>query len=202
MFCLKKTAATEIYTLTLHDAVPITVRYPEGYQRGGSGRSGVRSRHNPVAGDPAEAVHLDTLPHAPGPCLANSPSYTYTKYFVCLCTGLAIRCVPIVSNGYPLTFDLSVNMVKVSISLPNNTQITFESEESEVLHEVVGMVLRDLPRDLMRSPSDSGRNTAGATADKSTTAVASADRKSTRLNSSNALISYAVCCLKKKKKKQ
>jgi len=65
-------------------------------------------------------------------------------------------------------------MVKVSISLPNNTQITFESEESEVLHEVVGMVLRDLPRDLMRSPSDSGRNTAGATADKSTTAVASA----------------------------
>ena len=42
----------------------------------------------------------------------------------------------------------SVNMVKVSISLPNNTQITFESEESEVLHEIVGMVLRDLPRDL------------------------------------------------------
>ena len=44
-------------------------------------------------------------------------------------------------------------MVKVSISLPNNTQITFESEESEVLHEVVGMVLRDLPRDLMRAAS-------------------------------------------------
>ncbi len=41
-------------------------------------------------------------------------------------------------------------MVKVSISLPNNAQITFESEESEVLHEVVGMALRDLPRDLMQ----------------------------------------------------
>ena len=44
-------------------------------------------------------------------------------------------------------------MVKVSISLPNNTQITFESEESEVLREIVGMALRDLPRDLMRSAS-------------------------------------------------
>ena len=48
---------------------------------------------------------------------------------------------------------ISATMVKVSISLPNNTQITFESEESEVLHEVVGMVLRDLPRDLMRAHS-------------------------------------------------
>lgn len=64
-------------------------------------------------------------------------------------------------------------MVKVSISLPNNTQITFESEESEVLHEVVGMVLRDLPRDLMGPPSDSGGNMAAATAEKSTAVAAS-----------------------------
>jgi len=42
-------------------------------------------------------------------------------------------------------------MVKVSITLPNNAQITFESEEPEVIHEVVGMVLRDLPRELMQS---------------------------------------------------
>ena len=40
-------------------------------------------------------------------------------------------------------------MVKVSISLPNNAQITFESEEPEIIHEIVEMVLRDLPRDLM-----------------------------------------------------
>ena len=46
-------------------------------------------------------------------------------------------------------------MVKVSISLPNNTQITFESEEAEVLHEIVALALRDLPRDLML-PSTSG----------------------------------------------
>ena len=64
-------------------------------------------------------------------------------------------------------------MVKVSISLPNNTQITFESEESEVLHEVVGMVLRDLPRDLMQSPSDGGGNTSVATAEKSNTSALS-----------------------------
>ena len=42
-------------------------------------------------------------------------------------------------------------MVKVSITLPNNAQITFESDEPEVIHEIVGMVLRDLPRQLMQS---------------------------------------------------
>jgi hypothetical protein len=41
-------------------------------------------------------------------------------------------------------------MVKVSITLPNNAQITFESEEPEVIHQIVDMVLRDLPRDLMQ----------------------------------------------------
>jgi hypothetical protein len=45
-------------------------------------------------------------------------------------------------------------MVKVSITLPNNAQITFESEEPVVIQQVVGMVLRDLPRDLMRSVPD------------------------------------------------
>lgn len=72
------------------------------------------------------------------------------------------------------TRGLSVNMVKVSISLPNNTQITFESEESEVLHEVVGMVLRDLPRDLMQAPSADYGNPAGAPAEKSTSVAGSA----------------------------
>ena len=48
-------------------------------------------------------------------------------------------------------------MVKVSITLPNNAQITFESEEPEIIHQVVGMVLRDLPRDLMQvSHGDTG----------------------------------------------
>ena len=46
-------------------------------------------------------------------------------------------------------------MVKVSISLPNNTQITFESDEAEVLREIVSMALRDLPRDLMQAPTAS-----------------------------------------------
>ena len=40
-------------------------------------------------------------------------------------------------------------MIKVSITLPNNAQITFESEEAEAIQEVVGMVLRDIPRDLV-----------------------------------------------------
>ena len=38
-------------------------------------------------------------------------------------------------------------MVKLSISLPNNTQITLESEEAEVIQEVISLVLRDLPVD-------------------------------------------------------
>jgi hypothetical protein len=43
-------------------------------------------------------------------------------------------------------------MVKVSIIFPNKAQISFEFEEPEIIHEIVGMVLRDLPRELMQSP--------------------------------------------------
>ena len=62
-------------------------------------------------------------------------------------------------------------MVKVSISLPNNAQITFESEEAEVLHEIVSMALRDLPRELMQSPSP---NTVGGATEKSTSVATTA----------------------------
>ena len=40
-------------------------------------------------------------------------------------------------------------MVKLTISLPNNTQITLESEEPEVIQEVLGLFLRGLPSDMM-----------------------------------------------------
>ncbi len=62
-------------------------------------------------------------------------------------------------------------MVKVSISLPNNAQITFESEEAEVLREIVSLALRDLPRDLMQAPSS---DTAGGATEKSTSIAATA----------------------------
>ena len=42
-------------------------------------------------------------------------------------------------------------MVKVSITLPNSAQITFESEEPGVVEQIITIVLRDLPRDLMGS---------------------------------------------------
>ena len=42
-------------------------------------------------------------------------------------------------------------MVKVSITLPNSAQITFESEEPGVAEQVIKMVLHDLPRGLMAS---------------------------------------------------
>ncbi len=41
-------------------------------------------------------------------------------------------------------------MIKVSITLPNNVQITLESD-SEIVHEIVGTVLRDLPKELLSS---------------------------------------------------
>ena len=48
-------------------------------------------------------------------------------------------------------------MVKVSITLPNTAQITFEAEETEIIHGVVGIVLRDLPSELtQRLPADGG----------------------------------------------
>lgn len=46
-------------------------------------------------------------------------------------------------------------MVKVSVTLPNRAQVTVEAEESEVARGVVGIVLRDLPRDLMGSRQQS-----------------------------------------------
>ncbi|PKB70503.1 MAG: hypothetical protein BZY87_10270 [SAR202 cluster bacterium Io17-Chloro-G6] len=59
-------------------------------------------------------------------------------------------------------------MVKVSISLPNNTQITFESDEAEVLREIVAMALRELPRDLMQSPASSEDQLGDESEEKST----------------------------------
>src|SRR5260221_9544551 len=47
---------------------------------------------------------------------------------------------------------------------------------------------------------DRSAGSAGADRGRARPAVADADRKSTRLNSSNTVISYAVFCLKKKKK--
>jgi hypothetical protein len=65
-------------------------------------------------------------------------------------------------------------MVKVSISLPNNAQITFESEEAEVLREIVGIALRDLPRELMQSSSPGTPGTPEAATEKSTAVAATA----------------------------
>ena len=45
-------------------------------------------------------------------------------------------------------------MVKVSITLPNATQITLESEEPELIHEVVGLALRELPKELLQAGID------------------------------------------------
>ena len=54
-------------------------------------------------------------------------------------------------------------MVKVSINLPNSTQISFEADADEIAQGVVGAVLRDLPRDLMNHvQSPDGQSPNGA----------------------------------------
>ena len=65
-------------------------------------------------------------------------------------------------------------MVKVSISLPNNTQITFESDEAEVLREIVSMALRDLPRDLMQAPATGSEQPVNESAEKRTSVTGAA----------------------------
>src|SRR5574341_348991 len=54
---------------------------------------------------------------------------------------------------------------------------------------------------LFRSGADQAADGPGAVGDPRGLAQDQGDRKSTRLNSSHQLISYAVFCLKKKKKK-
>jgi hypothetical protein len=65
-------------------------------------------------------------------------------------------------------------MVKVSITLPNKAQITFESEEPEVIHQIVQVALRDLPRDLMLSSLPTNGNAALQTTGEKSTSVTSA----------------------------
>ena len=63
-------------------------------------------------------------------------------------------------------------MVKVSITLPNSAQITFEFEAPEVVQEIAVMVLRDLPRELMESASTPNSGAVpGLDAEKSTGVV-------------------------------
>src|SRR2546422_10538333 len=64
------------------------------------------------------------------------------------------------------------------------------------LHDALPISLRSRRRSVSRVRQEGGRL---ATAARARGAVA--DRKSTRLNSSHGYISYAVFCLKKKKKK-
>ncbi len=52
-------------------------------------------------------------------------------------------------------------MVKVSISFPNNTQITVESEDPEVLPAMLAKVLRELPGDLVLSSMSPGMSPGG-----------------------------------------
>src|SRR2546426_2922501 len=69
----------------------------------------------------------------------------------------------------------------------------FRSVVAEFLQRFVAQRARDVPRHRLRHLDRYRRN------HRQRLAVLFADRKSTRLNSSHLVISYAVFCLKKKK---
>src|SRR2546427_4290485 len=68
------------------------------------------------------------------------------------------------------------------------------------LHDALPISRRDACRGRSSSRRPRRSSTVSATAGSPRTALGSRDRKSTRLNSSHSQISYAVFCLKKKKK--
>src|SRR3712207_7243408 len=66
-------------------------------------------------------------------------------------------------------------------------------------HALAGLSRRGVGADLDRRPRTRDLERAGGADRRQLGGVAPSDRKSTRLNSSHANISYAVFCLKKKK---
>src|SRR2546427_7552803 len=71
-------------------------------------------------------------------------------------------------------------------------------------NEVGGLFILSLQRDWARTPPESHQRSWWIVHTQPTKGLGThpSDRKSTRLNSSHSQISYAVFCLKKKKKKQ
>src|SRR5438034_2979018 len=68
-------------------------------------------------------------------------------------------------------------------------------EQSSIVHDVPDPVCNLLESDVLVTEGIAEKGSRGVQAE-------STDRKSTRLNSSHTVISYAVFCLKKKKKKK
>ncbi len=81
-------------------------------------------------------------------------------------------------------------MGRVSITLPDNTQITLETEETELLQQVVGMALRDLPRGSTPPGQDAPALTSNGTAEKSTGVVPEPDQP--RAAAANGTVRSAV----------
>ena len=81
-------------------------------------------------------------------------------------------------------------MGRVSITLPDNTQITLETEDTELLQQVVGMALRDLPRGSTPPGQDAPALTSNGTAEKSTGVVPEPDQP--RAAAANGTVRSAV----------
>src|SRR3712207_7427486 len=80
----------------------------------------------------------------------------------------------------------------------------FRSSAKAATKMMIGSVMRTEPRAYGRTDGEAMEDVPGVD-DKTPTSLPGTpppDRKSTRLNSSHANISYAVFCLKKKKKKK
>ena len=80
--------------------------------------------------------------------------------------------IRVCGNGKPARFD-GHDMVKLSISLPNNTQITLESDEPDVINQVLGMLLHGSTLDAapVSVPAVAATNGHNGSVEKSTDAT-------------------------------
>src|SRR5476649_700146 len=169
-FFFNDTATTEIYTLSLHDALPIFI-----------------STHN--SGSYGCIIIPDCRRRRDRKSTRLNSSHTVISY--------AVFCL---KKKTSIPMSVSRWLIGAAAAVP----WTF----LQVAFLLFFLMIRRPPRStlfpyttLFRSPgSASGMDGAGAGYGGSTT-IESGDRKSTRLNSSHTVISYAVFCLKKKKKK-
>src|SRR2546426_197250 len=213
-FFFNDTATTEIYTLSLHDALPISSRAAEtraatgspraatprrprgppatGRASGGSGRARRRSEeHTSELQSPCNLVCrllLEKKKKKRWKCMYEDSNEDNSCY---ICQLLYLLLAHTHSMFF-FFFFLMIRRPPRSTLFPYTTLFRSrrgrrKPEQPQVAHEQQRRGARAGPRRQAELPEDQGEP--------------GGDRKSTRLNSSHLVISYAVFCLKKKKKK-
>src|SRR5258708_18693052 len=125
-------------------------------------------------------------------CIRRPVMTTLLTAALCIFGAMAYRLLPV--SDLP---NVDFPTILVSASLPGATPETMASAVATVLEQQFSTIAGI---DSMTSTSSTGTTqiTLQFTLERNIDAAAQEDRKSTRLNSSHQIISYAVFCLKKK----